>query len=327
MPAAAFRASLSEDAGARSGFALDEIALKANLAKSRFSNAFDGDRFLRFSSEDYDEAVGDLLFALGTTGAPGMPTLIERFIRGLDRPWQELFELDELMRVHAVGSEYLRRLNDGRADQASVREELFSMFKGKRSEYIPIMEIAASEHLAFHPTFTVECRYDNRQRFETLFLSEEIAKDGSQFFDQRFINYLAANPQALDEIHWRQFEYLAAEWLDREGYQVQIGPGRNDGSVDLRAWTKGSDIAQPPAIIAQCKRTKEKIPKIVVKALWADMNFEKATSGLIVTTSDISPGAQKDILARRYPITTANRLRVVDWVLKMRNTHAGIVVP
>ena len=46
-------------------------------------------------------------------------------------------------------------------------------------------------------------------------------------------NYLAANPEMLVAIQWRQFEGLAAEWLRREGYDVDLGPGRNDGGVDV----------------------------------------------------------------------------------------------
>ncbi|GEM_PF-6903413 len=43
----------------------------------------------------------------------------------------------------------------------------------------------------------------------------------------------------------------------------------------------------------QCKRYKTKIEKMVVKSLWADIQEYGAESGLIVTISSLSPGAEK----------------------------------
>ena len=52
------------------------------------------------------------------------------------------------------------------------------------------------------------------------------------------------------------------------------------------------------AFWCQCKRQKEKVGKVVVKALWADVQHEKASPGLIVTTSRLSPGAKEVCAAR-----------------------------
>ncbi|MFM9587267.1 restriction endonuclease, partial [Streptomyces caniscabiei] len=94
------------------------------------------------------------------------------------------------------------------------------------------------------------------------------------------------------------------EWFQREGYDVELGPGRNDGSIDVRLWQPGAAPGAPPAVIVQCKRQTRKIERIVVKALYADVLAEGAGAGLVVTTSDISPGAARDIAARAYPITS-----------------------
>lgn len=50
-----------------------------------------------------------------------------------------------------------------------------------------------------------------------------LAKDAR--FDQRFINFLAANLKDVDRIHWRQFERLAAEYFSRQGLYVELGSG------------------------------------------------------------------------------------------------------
>jgi restriction system protein len=54
----------------------------------------------------------------------------------------------------------------------------------------------------------------------------------------------------------------------------------------------------PPAILVQCKREKKKVSKVVVKALYADIINERAESGLIVTYTTLSPGAEKVCRAR-----------------------------
>jgi hypothetical protein len=58
----------------------------------------------------------------------------------------------------------------------------------------------------------------------------------------------------------------------------------------------------PSAVLVQCKRERRKISKTVVKALWADIEAEGADSGLVVTTSALSPGARTLGTGRGYAI-------------------------
>jgi restriction system protein len=67
------------------------------------------------------------------------------------------------------------------------------------------------------------------------------------------------------------------------------------------------------------------VGRVIVKALYADLLHERAGTGLIVTTSDISPGAESDVRARAYPINTADRQQVLNWIQEMRKPNAGIV--
>jgi restriction system protein len=119
---------------------------------------------------------------------------------------------------------------------------------------------------------------------------------------------------------------LTAEYFDREGYTVDIGKGRNDGGIDIRVWKNKLDSEDPPLILIQCKRYKEKntIDRTVVKALWADLQHENAESGLIVTTSSISSGAAKDCIARGYNIKQADKKVISTWLDSMRSSNNGI---
>jgi restriction system protein len=94
--------------------------------------------------------------------------------------------------------------------------------------------------------------------------------------------------------------------------------------VDARVWAKGEDPQTPPAILVQCKRQKSQVGKVVVKALYADVLHEKADSGLIVTTTGLSPGAKKVCTARSYPITGIDRSALVKWINLMRTPGNGV---
>ncbi len=158
---------------------------------------------------------------------------------------------------------------------------------------------------------------------EELFKSESLETQYGHFLDQRFVDYLSRNFPEVDDINWRKFEALAGEFFAREGYDVQMGPGRDDGGVDVRVWPRRSSSSVAPAILVQCKRQRKKIEKAVVKALYADVLDEKAKSGLIVTTSELSPGSRAVITARAYPVGEANRETLRSWIEDMKTPGAG----
>jgi len=159
--------------------------------------------------------------------------------------------------------------------------------------------------------------FGDRAELRALFESEQLPTTLDMFFDQRFIDFLHSNPDQLSSMHWRQFEGLIGERLRRAGLRVEIGPGRNDDGVDVRAWD-GSAL-----LLVQCKREKTKISKVVVKALAADIAFEGATAGLVVTSSSWSPGARETVSARGYPIIEAGRETVTAWLNLLRTPVAG----
>lgn len=325
MPAFAFREALSEDAGVRSGFALDQATMLKHLSADHIlRSGLESDDALRVASDVYADTVGDLLHALGTTDQPGMPTLGIRLAGILDEDWRSLFALDEFLELEAVANHYLRLKNEGSAEQEDIFRDLRSRVSDKPKVLEALVE-AMALHLAFSPFFTKNVERADLIALEDLFESERLPTCTGSFIDQRFINYLASHTDALSNMHWRQFEGLTAEWFRRKGYEVELGPGRNDGSIDVRAWNADAEPGAPPTLIVQCKRQKTKVDRVTVKALYADIIHESSAKGMIVTTSDISRGAAKDVKARAYPITTANRGEVQRWIEEMRKLNAGVV--
>lgn len=60
--------------------------------------------------------------------------------------------------------------------------------------------------------------WDGYIQLSDLFESEDVPDKviTDQYFDQRYIDYLNAQNNQLRNIHWRQFEYLTAEYFQRD---------------------------------------------------------------------------------------------------------------
>jgi restriction system protein len=146
-----------------------------------------------------------------------------------------------------------------------------------------------------------------------------------KFIDQRFLDYLSANADRLADVHWRKFEELTAEFFHREGFEVALGPGSNDEGVDVRVWRPGAEPTAKPLCLVQCKRQKAKVEKVIVKGLYADVEHEGADYGVVVTTSELAPGARATIAARGYPIREVEQQALRTWLLRLRTPGTGVV--
>jgi hypothetical protein len=160
--------------------------------------------------------------------------------------------------------------------------------------------------------------WDGVVSLRDLFDSEAAPSMPETYFDQRYIDYLNAQPGDLTKMHWRQFEYLTGEFFHRSGYRVTIGPGRADGGIDVRA-EKDRIFAGPEVIIIQCRRKGDQYEVQIdeVKALWADVLDEGAAYGVMATTTRLARGAREYCAARHYRVRGAERELVRKWLREM----------
>jgi hypothetical protein len=144
------------------------------------------------------------------------------------------------------------------------------------------------------------------------------SSDEPPLIDQRFIDYLQAQPKDLTRMHWRQFEYLVGEFFRRHKYRVIVTPPSGDGGIDIRA-IRDTAILGPELVVVQAKRLCEgrQVNIETVKALWTDVNDTSATRGLVATTSVLARGAREFCEARQYRLTSAERDTVIDWLRKL----------
>lgn len=319
--------SLAETAGYKSGLALSLVELCEHLPENREMIQASELGAVRIRSEEYDEIFYRLLHRIGHTSEQydGDSTGIGLYHRYKD---EHLAEYEGVIDIFLkVMPEVMRAAQKEGTKLLDPRPFLLAC-KGKYGQVgfeIALGKVNAmirSQNLSPH-TGHRYVEWSAPRELAELFAGGGIAPQVGRFIDQRFIDYLSNNDDALSQMHWRKFEELTAEYFHRDGYRVELGPGSNDDGVDVRVWRPGNDDS--PHIIVQCKRQRAKVEKVIVKGLYADIEFEGADFGLIVTSSELSPGARSVVTARGYPIEEVNRGGLKQWLDQLRTPGTGIV--
>ena len=320
---------LGEMVGYKAGLALTREDLAEHLCDTpdiRDVVRMEEDRPVHLRSEEFEPAVNGLLYRVGNIPTPNpLPPGIAVRRRFEDDPTHSMV-LDEVL------TRCLELLNDTIAntphgtplDPSQLLETVATDF-GDPGLNIAIALIDGIV-LQLHTSPWAPQRWfdwDDTAQLRDLFTSASLETRYGTFFDQRFVDYLARNFGRIGEIHWRKFEGLAGEFFSQAGFRVEMGPGSNDDGVDVRVWAPEDDVTKPPLILVQCKRQKAKVQKMVVKSLWADVEHEKARSGLIVTTSVLAPGSNTVRRARGYQIAAVEREKLKHWLEQLRSPGSG----
>lgn len=324
---------LSETAGHKVGLALSLEEICDHLSGTRYPDIIirSEQQGARLRSEEYEDVFYKLLHRIGYTNkefgglAQGLGEMFHKY-KKLGK-LEELNEISEL--YNKLFTESMQEALKSKSKAINPKKMLTQIHKkyGTLGLEIAIERIEIANNAIFLSPHN-ELRpneWKSSLALNSLFSGGKETPEKGKFLDQRFIDYLSNNKDRIPAMHWRKFEELTAEFYAKEGYQVDIGPGSNDDGVDVRAWHPNASRSESPLLIIQCKRQKEKVEKIVIKGLYADVVHEGAKYGVIVTTSDLSPGATNTITARGYPINSVNREGVEKWIEKLRSPGTGIV--
>lgn len=326
-----YTAFLSEATGFKAGIALskEDIAeLFADDEGERENFLLPEENMLRVRAEDLEQTFANILYKIGNISDPSTAPISIRLFHKYKRN-ETLRKLNEdVFQLYIVEAEKMMEaalLNGSNSlDPTGFLIQARKKFGSKGLEMASeiIDGLMQDQDRSLGRFRRVE--WKDAVELKELFHSESLDAAYGKFLDQRFIDYLYRNQDKVGEMHWRKFEGLAGEFFDREGYKVEMGPGRNDGGVDIRVWKDSVQPGEPPLMLVQCKRQKNKVERAVVKSLWADMEWESAKSGLIVTTSSLSPGAQQDCTARGYNIRQADKTVISKWLESMRTPGSGV---
>jgi restriction system protein len=327
-----FWEGLTEGVGYKTGLALTHDELAGLLRESEMFAEHadvpaDEEHGGRWESVEYEELFAYLLFKFGRLEKPSRSfPVIDLHHRYKDDPEKHRIAM-------AVAADYVKYLGgidfaalDGPIDPTPFMmecHEKHGLFGTEVALQLFSSTDAAVVGSPWGRVRTVE--WEDEVPLRELFDSEGIVAPKGPFLDQRFIDFLHRNFPRIDEINWRKFEALTAEFFHREGYHVELGAGRADGGVDARLWKQEPAEGEPPTVIIQCKRQKAPVEQVVLKALYADVKNEGAQSGLIATTSRLSPSARDVKRARAYPIDEADRATLQTWIENMRRPGAGFI--
>jgi len=131
---------------------------------------------------------------------------------------------------------------------------------------------------------------------------------------QRIIDELARYPERIHALSSRRFEELVAELLLRDGMDVQLTPAQKDGGRDVLAYL--STPAGEHLFYVECKRYSPDNPVGVrlVRELFGVVEAERATAGLLVTTSRFTEGAIRFRESVRHRMSLNDFERLTDWL-------------
>ena len=124
------------------------------------------------------------------------------------------------------------------------------------------------------------------------------------------------NKRSLQEIHWKDFEKLIGELLEKNGWFVEVTRGTKDGGIDLIAKKTDISIGEIKAIW-QAKKygSKNKVSLSDVRELSAIRESVGATKGIIVTTSKLTRGAIEWINRDLYRLGYMEGKQIEEWIL------------
>jgi restriction system protein len=301
--------------GIKSGIVLNRTEV-LNILKTRFDDWYlteqDLEYGIRIRSEELEHHIRFVRFKIGNL----TDEMLNPFLWGdILMKWYEkgIDPMPVMNSLAQVSAKYAHQ----RVDPTVIVQEMKDI-TGAPTELIVEIVVMYANHQFQSCDVTLPERkdWDGGTPLQTLF-NCEIRPNSSDFLEQKFLDYLAVNADLLKTIHWRNFERFCAAFFSRMGYEIILGPGTNDGGVDIRAYDKLDN--SKPLILIQCKRYKEenKVSIETVKSFYTDVAFEDAKQGIIITTSYISEGGKKVSEARRYPLSFAEKEDVEKWAASM----------
>src|SRR5262249_50051773 len=135
----------------------------------------------------------------------------------------------------------------------------------------------------------------------------------------------AKHPEQLHNVHPRRFEELIAELLIREGLRVELTPAIKDGGADVLAFAD-TPIGQHLYLI-ECKKYARSHPVGVelVRSLYGVVEAQRATAGMLVTTSSFTRGALKLQRTLEHRISLQPLDELTNWLRRSSQRSSELV--
>jgi len=135
-----------------------------------------------------------------------------------------------------------------------------------------------------------------------------------QAVNEELLRRLLSNPKLLYSLTPRGFEEVVAEVLARLGYEVTLTPVSRDGGKDIYAAERGS--LGSFLYIIECKRFAPDRPVGVslVRELFGVVQAERATAGILATTSFFTRDAQEFQAQIPFTLSLQDYFGIQGWL-------------
>ena len=129
--------------------------------------------------------------------------------------------------------------------------------------------------------------------------------------------------EEIEDLSWRQFEYLIGEYYRQRGYRVEEhGGAQPDGGIDLILF-QGTD-----KVLVQCKHWKQSTVGIKpVRELLGVMTDAEASAGILVTSGVFSAEALAFAQKNRIKLIDGMALAEMIRLAKTRGSEARAYAP
>lgn len=136
--------------------------------------------------------------------------------------------------------------------------------------------------------------------------------------NDELIAYLARHPHLMYELDPRRFEELVAELLRDQGFVPTLTPQTRDGGRDILA--ARSDSLGDLLYLVECKRyaPHKKVGVERIRAIYGVAQAERATKGVIVTTSSFTKDAIAFASPLKYNVGLQDFEALKEWLTRFR---------
>lgn len=134
------------------------------------------------------------------------------------------------------------------------------------------------------------------------------------------IDAIKKDPSLLYGIDPRAFEELVADIFFRNGFEVELTAATRDGGKDIIAIKRGFGV--PVKHLIECKRYKQdhKVSLDIVQRLYGVLCSDRASTGLVVTTSTFTKDALEFASQHPWELALRDHGHLIDWIRAIPNS-------
>lgn len=237
------------------------------------------------------------------------------------------FELDNLSMSNA--KEFIEsRLIDKSKLNDELFHKIYSLSQGHPLFLITFLEYFSNNSYSLEETLS-QLSISTKQKGIFDNYGKPITEKSQEFkqiksdiiiVDSKILDIIDNNPAMIYNLSPRQFEEIIFEILHKQGYNVKLTPITKDGGKDILIAT--NEMLGNFLFYVECKKYSPNRPVGVnlVRELYGTVTADRATAGLLITTSYFTKKAIEFKDQVKHQISLMDYVGIVNWIKKINNS-------